>query len=165
LSWSGSPLRLVRESREFEPAPRLDDRRVATQVRGAEHRGNGDVVDDVQVRERTRDLVGPRDAHARDPVCVELRDVGAREDELPAVGAVMPAHQVDERRLARAIRSHEAENFAFADVEVHPFERAHAAKRLPDAARDEKPLRSAHTPLARRLGFHRSGRGRRDCRG
>jgi 5-methyltetrahydropteroyltriglutamate--homocysteine methyltransferase len=70
------------------------------------------------VGERPRDLVGARDTKPCDLVrCAVHQRHGVQLDS-PAVGLVMPADDVDQRRLARAVRAHEAHDLPRPDVEV-----------------------------------------------
>jgi hypothetical protein len=110
------------------------------------------------VREQARDLVGARDARARDAVRGQARELAPVERDAARVGAVVAADDVDQRRLARAVGAEHAEDLAFAHVEVDAVERAHAANalRTPRTTRSGRrrraawsAARSAHSRLRR----------------
>ena len=83
----GQPLRLVRESGELEPAPGLAQCGVGRSRCAAPNiAGSATLSMTVRCANGPRDLVGARDAGPRNPVRVAVRDVVAREDELPASG-------------------------------------------------------------------------------
>ena len=67
------------------------------------------------MRERPRDLVGARNAAARDAVRRHADQLPPLEHDAAAVSRVMAAHHVDERRLARAVRADEPKNFTIPD--------------------------------------------------
>src|SRR2546422_9610250 len=85
-------------------------------VTGAEHRRQGDVVDDAEATERARDLVRAGQAEAGDPVRRDPGDVPAVEHDRAAVGPVVAADHVDQRRLARPVGPEEAQDLAGADL-------------------------------------------------
>src|SRR2546422_1566595 len=60
----------------------------------------------------------------------ERRDVPALEDDASVVGMERARHAVDERGLARAVRSDETEPLARLHLERHPVERGEAAEAL-----------------------------------
>ena len=63
-------------------------------------------------------------APARDLAAVELDRAGGREVE--------PGHQVDERRLARAVRADQADDLVLVQLERDVVERLHALERARD---------------------------------
>ena len=97
---------------------------------GAEHRRQGDVVDDAEATERARDLVRAGQAEAGDPVRRDPGDVPAVEHDRAAVGPVVAADHVDQRRLARPVGPDEAQDLAGADLECHARQGLEAAERL-----------------------------------
>ena len=117
--------------------------------------GERDVVADRQVRERPRDLVGARDAGRAIRCAGSASRSTPPKRALPRVGAVMTADDVDQRRLARAVRTDQAEDLAFAHVEVDAVERAHALERLarrrapPAAPAGRRPRRALRWRPAR----------------
>src|SRR5439155_20680512 len=100
----------------------------------AEHRRQRDVLEHGEMAEGPRDLVGARDAAARDAMRRFARQLAAFELDAARIGAVMPAHYVDQRRLARAVRTDEAEDLAAAHFEPYGVERLHPLERLGDIA-------------------------------
>ena len=96
------------------------------------------VLEHAQVREGSRDLVGARDAEPGDAMRRQPLDFAPREYHPAAIGAVMSTHDVDERRLARAIRPDEAEDLATAHDEVHAGERLHSGEGFAHAGSTEK---------------------------
>ncbi len=135
-------VRARRESGELQPVRRGFVRVMPVERRAAEHGRERDVVADREVRERPRDLVGARDAGTGDPVRGQRKQVDAVETRAAGVGAEVPAHDIDQRRLARSVGADHAEDLACAHVEVDAVERANALERLGDAAhrQQERPL-------------------------
>src|SRR6056297_3319944 len=54
---------------------------------------------------------------------VEVADIGAIEGEAAPIGIVEPRHQLDQRRLARAVLAHERHEFARWQMQIDPLER------------------------------------------
>src|SRR5581483_10226212 len=104
--------RFRRERGVLAPAPRLALRVRARERRVSEHRRQGDVLMHAQVREGPRDLIGARYTKARDAMRRQLLDLPTGEGNAAGIGAVMAAHDVDERRLAGAVRPDEPEDLA-----------------------------------------------------
>jgi hypothetical protein len=70
------------------------------------------------VEEEAERLERPRDPLARDPVRIEPRDALAGEDDV-AVGRLVDSRdEVEERRLAGAVRADDADDLALADVQI-----------------------------------------------
>src|SRR3954464_6770654 len=90
------------------------------------------------MRERPRDLVGAGDAEARDAMRAPGFDLLARECDAAPIGTVVARDDIDERRLARAIRPNEAEDLAAAHFDIDTRQRLHAGKRLAHAARRQQ---------------------------
>src|SRR5262249_45145949 len=65
-------------------------------------------------------------------------DVLAVEGDGPGVALIVAAHHIDHRRLARAVRSDEAEDLAGPDLERDAGESLKAAKRLLHVGADEQ---------------------------
>ena len=61
----------------------------------------------------------------------------------PAVGESKPVMQVDERRLARAVRADQADDLVPVQLERHVVERVHPLERARDADGPERCLRAA----------------------
>ena len=70
---------------------------------------------------------------------------------VPARREVEPRHQVDERRLAGAVRADQADDLVPVQLERHVVERLHALERARDRARPQRSLRR------RAVGFQASG--------
>src|SRR5882724_12274691 len=124
----GQRVGLGLEAGEREPGPRQTAPGLAAVTAAAEHRGEGDVVDDAESAERARYLVGAGQAEPGDPVSPDPGDVPAVEHDPAAVGLVVAADHVDQRRLARPVRADEAENLAGPDLERHAGEGLEAAE-------------------------------------
>ena len=90
------------------------------------------------MRERPWDLVGAGDAEARDAMRARGFDLLTRECDAAAIGTVVAGNDIDERRLARAIRPDEAEDLAAADFDIDARKRLHAGKRLAHAGRRQQ---------------------------
>src|SRR6185436_14227213 len=84
------------------------------------------------------DLVGPRDARARDAVRGRADELLALEADRAAIDRVMAAHHVDQGGLSRAIRPDQPENLAAADIEIHSGEGLHALERLGHSSHHEQ---------------------------
>ncbi len=69
--------------------------------------GDEDVLEDVQLREERRDLEGPGDARAVDPVRCPPRDALGLVEDVAPVWLVEPRDQVDEGGLARTVRPYQ----------------------------------------------------------
>src|SRR6516162_9640282 len=80
----------------------------------------GDVVEDGEAVEQIDNLKAARDAGLDTLVNGRERDVLAFEQDLAAVGGQLRADEIDERRLAGAVRANEGEELALVDHEVHP---------------------------------------------
>src|SRR5215469_17198512 len=84
--------------------------------------------------ERTRNLVGARDAETCHFMRGQIVDRRAAKDDSAAIERKMPRHHVDEGRLAGTVGPDETEDFALPHVERHAFQRLHAAESLPHVA-------------------------------
>src|SRR5207247_2343274 len=95
-----------------------------------------------QGAERARNLKRPRDPGPAVLVARQARDVAAGEDDAPAVGPRAPADDVEQRRLARAIRADDPERITLGQRQADVLERSHGAERLRDAFElDERQLK------------------------
>ena len=107
----------------------------------AAERADGDIVE--TLRSSTRSMCWKVRAmpSARDRVRRQVGDRPAGEGDLAGVGDVEPGDHVDQRGLARAVRSDQADDLALAHVEIDPVERLHAAELLGDAAHAQQRAR------------------------
>ena len=87
-----------------------------------------DVVDDRAGLEQGQILEGAADAERREARGPLQRDVGAFEQNVPAGRSQHAADEIEERRLAGAVRSDHAANLAAGDVEAHVGNSAQAAE-------------------------------------
>src|SRR5690606_24181113 len=70
-----------------------------------------------QVGKRSRDLKGARDAGGAQPRRTSSGDVGAEETHRSTVGGERTGDDVEQCRLARAVRAHETKDTALLDLE------------------------------------------------
>src|SRR5215204_5087440 len=82
-----------------------------------------DVLERVQVREEPDVLEGPRDAHRGKPVRRKAGDVPALEGDAPGVGADHAGDQVEQRRLAGAVRANDRHHLRAVNVASAPRRR------------------------------------------
>ena len=94
-----------------------------------------DVLHRRHVREQPDVLVRPGDAEVRDLVAAELVDRLAVELDLALVDVVEPGDAVEERRLPGAVRSDDADDGSFVDLEVELVDREEPAEPLGDGSR------------------------------
>ena len=99
-----------------------------------------DVLLDRHVQEQTERLERAGDTAARDPVRVEPDDRLPLEDDLAAVRRVDAGDQVEERRLAGAVRPDDADDLTFVHDEVEAVDAGQAAERLGQARHLEQRL-------------------------
>ena len=100
-----------------------------------------------------------------DPVGGEAVDPVASQSDLASVGAKRAGHDVEERRLARAVRADQREHLAGANVERHVVERLQPAEAHADAAYVEERGFTRHAVLlaGRRCRMHASRASSRPC--
>src|SRR5262249_22487037 len=84
------------------------------------------------------DLEAARQAHAIDPVRRHAVDAFAIELDLARGKPKPSAHQVEQRRLAGAVRADDGVALATGDLEVHVADDLHLAERLVDVAEAER---------------------------
>src|SRR5207237_6244203 len=128
-------------------------------VRGPERRRHRDVLDRREMRERPRNLVGARDTEAGDLVRAVVGQSAWTQVDRPAIGLVVAADDVDQRRLAGAIRSDEADDLTGRDAQADATEGLDASERLPDLAafqwrRCDGVTRRRSMAVEMRNGFH-----------
>ena len=97
-----------------------------------------DVLHRGHVREQPDVLVGPGHAEVRDLVAAELVDRLAVELDVARRDVVEPGDAVEERRLAGAVRSDDADDGSFVDVEVELVDGEEPAEPFGDGARHEQ---------------------------
>ena len=100
----GEISRLARKPGEFEPGEGLALGGRAAQPLPAEHRGQHDILQHAQVRERPGNLVGARDPGARDSMCFQVGEIATLEDHAPRIRAVMAAQQIPRPALDIRLR-------------------------------------------------------------
>ena len=87
-----------------------------------------DVLHHVRVVEQLDVLERPRDAEPGDPVRRQLGDVLPVEHQPPGGGRIDAADQVEDRRLARAVRPDDGKHLPRPHLEAHALHRADAAE-------------------------------------
>src|SRR5436190_4905004 len=88
------------------------------------------VLEDAHVAEQARDLEGAHEPAQRDLVRREAEEALALERDLAGARALDPGDEVDERRLAGAVRSDDATDLAGLDREAHVVRRDEPAEAL-----------------------------------
>jgi len=101
-----------------------------------------------QLGERLDDLMGPRDALPRDTVRRLAGDVDAAKSDMTAVGGEYSVDQVEDGRLAGAVRSNEAEDLALADCKAQLIDGPQPAEPLAQVL-DLEQRRHSSTALVR----------------
>jgi hypothetical protein len=99
-----------------------------------------DVLQHRHAAEEAEILEGAADAERGDAVARRLRQASPLEENTAAIEAVEPAEAVEERRLARAVRSDEAADLPGFDREGDAVERDDPAEADRDIADGEKRL-------------------------
>ena len=109
--------------------PRPSRRRAAWRVAAVEP-ADEDVLARGEPGEGADELEGAGDAPSADPVRREPADGVAGEADLAGVGSQRAGDQVEQRGLARAVRSHDADQLALREREADVADGAHAAEAL-----------------------------------
>src|SRR5207253_755217 len=113
-------------------------------LRGRHARDGGEhVLDDRQRAERADHLEGARDPELGAAEGGEPGDVGAVEADAAGIRRGGPGDEIEERRLAGAVRPEEAEELALLDVEIHAAHGLDPAEALLQAL----DLENAHSGL------------------
>src|SRR5260370_40793969 len=99
-------------------------------MRATEQRSNPTVLPRGHGAERLDDLEGTADSEPGDTVRCHARDRGAVQLDVAAVEVINAADAVQQRRLARAVGTDDADDVAFGDLEVHSAHRGHAPEAL-----------------------------------
>src|SRR6266849_3090787 len=111
--------------------------RVPAQRRAPEERER-DVPQQRLAREQRDDLVGSGDPEMRSVPARDPRDVPAEERDRPAVGPELAGHQVEERRLARAVRADDQAPLPCLHREIHRGGDEQAAEGLRQALHGQR---------------------------
>jgi hypothetical protein len=131
-------------------AGRPEDRAEGPRARVAVGRRH-DVLADGHVEEQAQRLEGARDSLACDQVRLEAGDALAREDDVALRRLVDAGDEVEERRLAGAVRADHGDDLALVDVEVEPGDDLQAAeghRHLPEL---QELLRCGHQMISTRF--------------
>ena len=86
-----------------------------------------DVLDQRHARERAHGLESARDARATEPVRLQPRHIAAFEQNVSFAWRGHAVEQVEQRRLACAVRADHADDFAAPDLEIDAGDSAKAA--------------------------------------
>ena len=90
----------------------------------------GDVVAHREAAEQQVELERPHHSAPGNQVGARSGDVRASKEDLSRRRLEKPGDEVEQRRLARAVRPDDAEDLPFPDVKVEPVDRVHAAEAL-----------------------------------
>ena len=110
-----------------------------------------DVLADGHVEEQAKRLERPRDPLARDQCGSRPGDALAREDDVALRRLVDAGDEVEERRLAGAVRADHADDLALVDVEVEPGDDLQAAERHRHLPELQELLRGRHQTISTRF--------------
>jgi len=114
----------------------------------AEPRRQGDVLEQGEIVERTRDLVGAPDTAVADAVSGQSGDLGTGKRDRPCGRLVHAGDAVEDRALAGAIGTDEAENLSLGDGEGDVGHGEEAVERFTQSGDGQQGHRS--TPAAAR---------------
>ena len=130
------PVRLVGKAALLE---QFDDSRigVALATTAAERRRHDQILEYAHAIERLRNSKRSADAHATAVLRRETGDIAAREDDAPGVGPHRAARNTEQRGLAGAVRSDDAERLALGNREVDRVGHDHRAELLRDFVEGE----------------------------
>ena len=107
-------------------------------IGGADESTDDDVFEHRHARKGAHDLKGASDPAAADLVGPQAGDRLAGEAYRAAIGGEKPVDDVEQRRLAGAVRADDAVEPALGKGEVDPVQRAQPAERDPDIAQHQK---------------------------
>src|SRR3954452_309537 len=116
----------------------------------AEHPPQRHVLEHREMPEGPGNLVGARDAKARDAMGAPALRVRAGQADLPGIGAIVARDDVDQRRLVEAVRPDEAEEPAPSYLEPDARKRLRAGKGLAHARRGQQRPEILNWPMAMR---------------
>ena len=106
--------------------------------RGADKGADDDIFEDAHARKRAHDLKGAPDAAPAHLVWAQPGDRLAGEGDRTAIRGEKPVDDIEQRRLAGAVRADYAVEPALGKGEVDPVQRAQPAERDPDIAQHQK---------------------------
>jgi len=126
----GQPVgQVVAAIRDIQPLEQLDGPATGPARRGPDEQGRqldvldrGELVDQVETLEHEADRPAAQD---RPGGLGQPVDAAAVEDDLPGVGAIEPAQQMEQRRLAAAAGAHHRHGLAGLYRQVDPVDRTH----------------------------------------
>ena len=113
--------------------------------RGEPLDGEQAVLEHGQARKEVRDLEGPREAEGGPPVGGGARDVLAEERDRARGDRQLARDQVEERRLAGAVRADEPGDGARVDREIDAVDGAQIAERFDESGHLEHDARLCKT--------------------
>src|SRR4030042_1214926 len=158
-------------SRMFRPAAGSSSRRIRGSPASArpaptavEVAPDQDVIQDGHLRKEAGLLECPRHASRRDLVRHDPQHLGAGEDDRTPVGTEEPGEQVEQRRLACAVRADEGLDGALWHIEGHVIHRLEAAEPLAYAPDREKLHVSFSPPAGKTAALRSSNSCRRPQR-
>ena len=125
-------------------------------VRAGEGRDH-DVLEDREAREGLHDLERAREAAAADFKGLEAVDAFALEEDLPSRGRVVAVDDVEDGRLAGAVRADEPEDLPLLDRKGHVADGLEAAETFRDVLQLEEAHEAPCGAEARRR-FHFAAR-------
>jgi hypothetical protein len=114
------------------------------------------VVEDREIWKQRDVLEGAPDADFGDPVRPPPQDALAFQQNVARARLVEPAQAVEERGLAGAVRSDQAQDLALMHVERYAIQRNDAAEHDTDVANRKQRRFSLRQPGLRHLAPHRS---------
>jgi hypothetical protein len=157
ISTRRGPRRIRRKAETLEQGlALLDDR--AVRARAAQHvagdamalaDGKEDILQDAEAVEQRVDLESAADAALHPFFGGQRGHVGAAEQDLPGTRLESPGDQIDEGRLARAVRTDQRVTGAGRKAEIDVAGNRQRAERLAERARLQCRLRAHRNVLAR----------------
>ena len=129
---------------------------VALTLAIAEGGGHHEVLEHRHAAERLRNLERARDAHDAAPRRRLPCDVFAVEQHAACVGRDRAGHDAEQRGLAGAVRSDDAERLALREREVEPSAITMAPKRLEILSRARMGAKVHHGVVPAQAGTHRA---------
>src|SRR5688572_19844871 len=100
----------------------------ATSVDG----GDEEILEDREVLEGTRDLIGPREPGVTPNVWERLRDVLSGEEDLAGIGRDFSHDQVEQRRLAGSVGADDPDGVTRSNGEIEAVRDDHGAEAFPE---------------------------------
>ena len=109
--------------------------------------GDADIVHHTEPAEHALDLQRARDAAAHDLVRLEPENIAAIEGRASAVGAQLAGYQIEQRRLAGAVRPDDGIELAACEIDRDVVDRNEAAEALGHAGQERALFRSPASAL------------------